>query len=121
MHRFVRFAAVGVATNAIDFGLFAVLQGGLHWPVPLSNLLSYTLAATFSFLANRHFTFGSGNGRAGTQALRFIAMNGIGLLLSTVLVSLLALAMVAWLAKLISVVVLIGYFYTVSRLFVFRD
>lgn len=51
-----RFAAVGLANTAVDYGCFTTL---VAWgTVPqLANLLSVSLAVAYSFFANRSYTF----------------------------------------------------------------
>ena len=77
------FALVGAVGFAVDGG-FLVLshkQLGLDWPA--ARLLSFTVAATVTWLLNRSLTFG---GRSGPIRLsewrRYLAVNGIGAVLN---------------------------------------
>ncbi len=73
----LRFILVGIANTAIDFiVLLSLTAGGL--PLVLSNILSTSVALTFSFFANRTFTFGS-TGKKRSQAVRFILVTLVGL------------------------------------------
>lgn len=78
-HRVVRFALVGVVNTAIDLGLYLALRH-LGLPLACANLLSTTAGLTFSYLANRSFTFGdrAAGGRRAT-ATRFLLTTGFGL------------------------------------------
>ena len=73
----LRFILVGIANTAIDFiVLLSLTAGGL--PLVLSNILSTSVALTFSFFANRTFTFGS-TGKKRSQAVRFLLVTLVGL------------------------------------------
>lgn len=73
----LRFILVGIANTAIDFiVLLSLTAGGL--PLVLSNILSTSVALTFSFFANRTFTFGS-TGKKRSQAVRFFLVTLVGL------------------------------------------
>lgn len=117
-----RFALVGLTTNAVDFSLFAlgVYVAGLA--VVWANIISYSAGATFSFCANRAWTFGhsAANGRLKHQLAKFIAMNAVGIILSTALVAFLSGLTFPWLAKVVTTLVLVLWFYIVSRFFVYR-
>lgn len=77
----LRFILVGVLNTAIDFlALFGLTAVGV--PVVPANMLSTGLALTFSFFANRSFTFrvaGTAAGGATGQAVRFLAVTLFGL------------------------------------------
>ena len=73
----LRFIVVGLANTAIDFiVLLALTAWGLE--LVLANILSTSIALTFSFFANRTFTFRS-EGKKGGQILRFLIVTLIGL------------------------------------------
>lgn len=77
----VRFLAVGVVNTAIDVGIYTglVLTGV---PIVISNAISTTAGMTFSFLANRSFTFAATGGTRAQlvrQALVFVVVTGFGL------------------------------------------
>jgi len=78
-HQFVLFAIVGVAGFVVDSAVqfLAMHYGGLghYW----SRLVSYLAAATFTWGANRYYTFAGAQrqGLAG-QWLRFLLANAVG-------------------------------------------
>jgi putative flippase GtrA len=76
----LRFGLVGVANTGIDLGLYFLLQASGS-PVLLANLISTTAGLTFSFVANRLFTFRArpAGGSAVRQMLLFLVCTGIGL------------------------------------------
>ena len=75
----LRFALVGVANTGIDLGLYFLLHIG-GTPLLLANLISTSAGLSFSFVANRLFTFSARPaGRAGRQLVLFVVCTGIGL------------------------------------------
>lgn len=75
----LRFGAVGVVNTGLDLGVYLILQlSGV--PVVLANLLSTSVGLSFSFVANRRFTFSSrSTGRPWSQVALFIGCTGVGL------------------------------------------
>ena len=53
-----RFAVVGCANTLIDFAVFWLLARGLDLPIVAANIGAWTVAFTFSFVANGRWTFG---------------------------------------------------------------
>lgn len=75
----LRFGLVGVVNTGIDLGLYVLLHS-VGTPLLLANLVSTTAGLTFSFVANRLFTFSARpSGSAGRQLLLFVVCTGIGL------------------------------------------
>ncbi|BDU11169.1 sugar translocase [Aurantimicrobium sp. INA4] len=73
----LRFILVGIANTAIDFiVLLSLTAVGL--PLVVANFISTSVALTFSFFANRSFTFGS-TGKKRSQAVRFLLVTLVGL------------------------------------------
>lgn len=73
----LRFILVGLANTAIDFIVLFSLTAMGTWLIA-ANIISTSVALTFSFFANRTFTFGS-TGKKRSQAVRFLAVTLIGL------------------------------------------
>lgn len=55
-HEKLRFGAVGIANTLIDFGLLFILRW-FGMPVLAANFFSTSVAFTFSFIANKNYTF----------------------------------------------------------------
>lgn len=73
----LRFILVGIANTAIDFFvLFGLTALGVE--LILANMISTSVALTFSFFFNRSFTFRS-SGRKTSQILGFLAVTLVGL------------------------------------------
>lgn len=87
--RFVRFSTVGVLNTGVDWVIFFVTTGPLHWSVYAGQILSYCTATIHSYLWNRYFTFRKKGTAITSQAVRFICVNlcslGVSLLLLAVL------------------------------------
>lgn len=73
-----RFAAVGGLNTCIDFGLLFFLSYlGLN--VIIANYVSTTIALTFSFFANKKYTFRVKGATRKREILLFFVFTGIGI------------------------------------------
>ena len=75
----LRFAVVGVANTGIDFGILFLLSQLFGVPDILANIISTSVALTFSFFVNRSFTFKSGGKLNIKQAVLFVVITLFGL------------------------------------------
>jgi len=75
----LRFAVVGVANTAIDFGILFILFQLFHVPNIIANIISTSIALTFSFFVNRSFTFKSGGRLKVGQIVLFVVITLFGL------------------------------------------
>lgn len=118
----IKFTIVGLITTAIDFLIFGVLTDGAEVKTATANVVSYSCGIVVSFALNRMWTFGQlrGGSPMGHEALKFAVTHGAGLILSTVIVSLLALFFPAIAAKAISVPIVFVWNYVLARFWVFR-
>ena len=118
---------VGVANTVIDFGLlFALTALGVAL-IP-ANMISTAAALTFSFFANRRFTFAS-SGSYVWQAVSFVVVTLIGLwalqpivlLIGTnILTAPLGAALALLIAKIIATIVSMVWNYLLYDRVVFR-
>ena len=74
----IRFAFIGGINTAIDFVILFILVG-LGVPTLLGNVLSTSSALTFSFFANKKFTFKATNKINRTQVFQFVGITLTGL------------------------------------------
>jgi putative flippase GtrA len=73
-----RFGLVGLVNTAIDFvTLFSMHSLGL--PVGIANIISTSTAFTFSFFANKRYTFRASGGNMVREILFFVAVTLFGL------------------------------------------
>ena len=73
-----RFALVGVANTAIDFGILLTLKS-LGVNVLLANTCSSTLAFIFSFAANKKYTFKTTDTNVVREMILFVIVTLFGL------------------------------------------
>jgi putative flippase GtrA len=124
----LRFGAVGVINTFIDMGLlFALTTVGL--PTIGANIISTSCAFTFSFFANRTFTFHA-NGNTKKQFILFVAITLFGLwVLQHIVIAIVTFvlagaslekSMSLLIAKLLAVGVSLVWNYTMYSRFVFK-
>ena len=75
----IRFAIVGGTNTAIDFGILFALFNLAKLPIFYSNIISTSVALTFSFFANKKFTFKDNTARARAQLAKFLVITLFGL------------------------------------------
>lgn len=74
IEQFMRFGLVGVINTLLDFALFNLLAGKLRWRKIPANLVSTSVAISFSFLANWHWVFPTHGGQPMERGFRFLAI-----------------------------------------------
>lgn len=83
--QFMRFAVIGVLNTAIDWSLyFSLTRFSDFWLEHklLANAIAFTCAATFSYIFNRRWTFRSVDNRVFRQAMIFLMVSVMGLLIN---------------------------------------
>jgi putative flippase GtrA len=116
-----RFAAIGVASTVANLVLFLALRGLMG--AIAANILALLICAVANTAANRRFTFGvRGRERAATHQFQGLVVFGIGLLLTTGALALLAvLAPGVHTAVEVAVIVVANLVATVIRFVLFRS
>lgn len=118
----LRFGVVGVVNTLLDFAIFVSLVRGLDMLAIWANVIAFLIAVTNSFVLNRHWTFSAVRGHVLPLLpayLRFVAVNAVGIILSTIVIYLLLPFMPVELAKLVSVIASLVWNYFGSRHLVF--
>lgn len=126
----VRFIAVGGINTVVDFGvLFALETLGL--PAVVANLFSTTCAFSFSFFANRKYTFKTTSTNLKRELALFVSLTLFGLWgLQTVIIALitgtlshsgLANSLVLLAAKILASTVSLTWNYLVYSRIVFKQ
>ncbi len=82
MRQAVKFGLVGLCNTSIDYGVYLVLTRIFFTYVLVANAFAMACAMTFSFFANRHFTFRQSNGDIKAQMGRFVVVQGVGFILA---------------------------------------
>ena len=70
-----RFTAVGAGGYVVNLVTFTVALHGLGLDYRLASVLAFVVAVANNFWWNRHWTFDAGDGHAGIQAGRFLAIS----------------------------------------------
>lgn len=99
--QFFRFSVIGLINTGLDFGLYYILTRGLiisnffSLNIYLANIISFVFATTFSFFANRRWTFSVSKklsfpevGRFYFATLSGLAINSFFLFLGTEILNL---------------------------------
>lgn len=81
--KFLKFGVVGFTGMIVDYGFFYIFKEIVGLPVLVSNMISFTLAATFNYILNRIWTFRSQNKKIGKEYLSFFLISLIGLGINT--------------------------------------
>ncbi len=76
----VRFGIVGAVNTLLDYGLFYLLISATNLHKSFAQVFATGVAMCFSFLANRHWTFGK-SGRGSTREIvKFFVVNVVAML-----------------------------------------
>lgn len=99
-----RFALVGAFNTGVDVGVFSLLVFGAGVALVPANAAAYALASTSSYFVNRLWTFRGRTVPAGWRDyFTFQCVNGIGFVLATTVLVILAAYLPTLLAKLLSI------------------
>lgn len=85
----VKFGLVGASGYLINLAVFSVLSDSLGLHHIAAAIGAFCVALANNFLWNRHWTFESGDGHAGFQAARFLAVSLGALAINLVVLELL--------------------------------
>ena len=102
--RAARFAIVGAFNTGVDVGVFSLLVFGAGMALVPANAIAYLVASTSSYVINRVWTFRGKTAPAGIRDyLTFQLVNGIGFVLATIVLVVLAGYVPILVAKLLSI------------------
>ncbi len=85
-YQVIKFAIVGLGNTAIDFGVLNLLVQVLHWAVLPANVVSFSLAVTNSYFFTKYWTFQDKRAKSLQQFGLFMAVNLLGLGISTLII-----------------------------------
>ncbi|MDR0990429.1 MAG: GtrA family protein [Propionibacteriaceae bacterium] len=115
----VKFGAVGVASAAIDFGVFYLLAEVIGWVPWLATTISFLCAFGVNYRGNRDIVFKAG--KVPGAIFRYIILVIVNWILSALTVTAgVALGLPAVAAKIISMILVAVINFVVQRLWVFR-
>ena len=125
----LRFGIIGGINTAIDFGILFILVG-LGLPSTVGNIISTSIALSFSFFANKSFTFKAEEKITKSQITIFLVITLFGLwVIQPVIIYLVGGLLttkitnsfvVLFIGKLIATVATLIWNYLLYRKFVFR-
>lgn len=78
----LKFAVVGGSGYLVNLAVFALLADNFGIHHAIAAVGAFCVAVTNNFLWNRYWTFGPGDGRAGFQAVRFLTVSLLSLVLN---------------------------------------
>jgi putative flippase GtrA len=120
--KMVSFATIGVANTAIDFAIFTLAYTKLGLPLIASNILSWLIAVSGSYVMNTQVTFRAETGRVMRRRdyLRFVASGVVGVVAATATLVVLSAYVPVLTAKLLSIGVGFAVNFGMSHFVVFR-
>jgi putative flippase GtrA len=86
-HELAKFGSIGALAFVITFAIGNVLHAGLGMGPLTSNGIATVIATTFSYFANRHWTFRHRDRTGlGREYALFFGLNGIGLVITEIFI-----------------------------------
>lgn len=122
LFQFMRFCTVGVGNTAVDFAAFFILNlGGA--PYLLAQIISYSIGVLNSYIFNRRWTFRVTGKTNIPEVTKFIAVNGLSLLITSGLIYILhdSYHVNLWTSKIAATAGGITVNYIGNRLWVFTE
>lgn len=89
-HWVSRSLMVGAAATALDILILLVCVKGFGAPNPVGAMVGVLFGSTFTFFANRHFAFRDHKPNLAPQAVKFVSVTAVSMLIHAYLVHLLA-------------------------------
>lgn len=123
VRQFIKFAIVGSINTSIDYLGFAALVTWTHIPYLLANVMTFSVAATNSYILNRRWTFRSADPRWQRQAVAFFSVMAVGLGLNSLALYLFVdhAHIHKLIAKAMGIVIVLFWNFFASRFLVFRE
>ena len=120
--KLISFGLIGVGNTAIDFGMFTFFYTVLAVPLVPSNILSWYIAVSCSYVMNTLITFRAESGRVLRRKdyFHFVLSGIVGAVLATTALVVLSHFIAVLVAKLVSIVVAFAANFTMSHFVVFR-
>lgn len=81
--KFIKFGLVGVINTGVDFSIYLFLTRIALWHFLAAHITAFTLATINSFFLNKFWTFKDHTGKIRRQYPLFLALQTIGLLVSS--------------------------------------
>jgi putative flippase GtrA len=120
--KFIRFCIVGFLSFIVDFSLTYICKEKLHWNKYIANTTGFLTSSIVNFVLNRIWAFNSKDEQMTKQAVLFAISTVAGLVLGNGMVYLFAdlLGIHFYIAKLISIAVMMIWNFTFNDLVIFK-
>lgn len=84
--QFIKFSLVGVINTIIDFSVYLFFSRLIGLYFLYANIIAILVAMTFSFIANKYWTFQNNEKKIKSQYVKFTLVNGVYFLLNNMIV-----------------------------------
>ncbi len=121
--QFIKFCLIGLLNTIIDYSIYLFFSRSIGLYFLYANIISISVAMTFSFFANKYWTFQNKDKRLKTQYLKFAAVNVVYFFLNNSILFVLVtyLAVFDLLAKIIAIIIGLSWNFFVNRHWTFRN
>ncbi|MFH0952025.1 MAG: GtrA family protein [Patescibacteria group bacterium] len=121
--QFIKFSMVGVSNTIFDFSIYIILTRALGLNILIANAIAFIIAVTWSYFANKWWTFRDTSKQTTSQYTKFIFISLIGLGLNETILSILVFYAGLWdlLAKLTAVIIVVFWNFWANRAWTFTD
>jgi dolichol-phosphate mannosyltransferase len=121
--QFVKFCLVGVFNTIVDYGVYLFFSRLVGLYFLYSNILSILVAMTFSFFANKYWTFGNLENKLASQYLKFFLISIVYFLLYNTIfyLGVKYLGIYDLLVKLIAIVIGVFWNFLANKYWTFRE
>lgn len=120
----IRYLVTGVASAAVEYGLFALFEGGFGWSIPLANSLAMACAFAVNFTLSRFWTFSGAGGAVETarSLALYLVLLGFNMVATAWLIGLfVSWGVAALVAKPITMALVVAWNFILYRTVVFRN
>ena len=116
------FATIGLGNTLVDFAIFTFAYKVLEWPLVPSNVASWLIAVSGSYVMNSLITFHAESGRALNRKgyFTFVASGILGVIAATTVLVALSYVMPVLVAKLASILAGFVVNFSMAHFVVFR-
>lgn len=121
--QFIKFSLVGVSNTAFDFSIYIILTRAFDFNFLLANAVAFTAVVSWSYMANKWWTFRDTSKHTNQQFTRFIMISIVGLLINEGILLTLVKYFDMWdlMAKLIAVILVVFWNFWANRTWTFTD
>lgn len=120
--QFIKFSLVGASNTLVDFGVYLLCTRAIGVYYLVAHGISFTTAATWSYVMNRKWTFRDTTSRVQTQYIKFLLVSVVGLGLTSLLLYLFVhhLQIHDVIGKALAIPLVLIWNFSINRLWTFR-